>query len=158
MNKILCLIIIVTFSSCRYFNVSPVDGITTKNLTEKPLSEEFIGSWKIDKYSYELIEKKEYKQKNVKLIIKNDGSFAAKNFPDFVNVFSENKMNEYINANGTWKIGKDFKGEKWTLSLDFNKSEYFSTEFELYRQDEKLILWYFVGDPDSGERLLFEKE
>ena len=55
MNKILFLIIILTFTSCRYFNVSPVNGITTKNLSEKPKTEELTGKWKLDKFIYELV-------------------------------------------------------------------------------------------------------
>jgi len=156
------LILVLCICSCRYFNVSPVNGITTKNLTEKPLPKDFIGKWKIDKHSYDLISKEGYEYKDVELVIKNDGSFNAKNFPDFIDVFSKKATKEYLNAKGTWKIGKDFDDEKWVLGLNFEKSKLYrddlAVEFELYIEKEKLILWYFIGDPDSGERLLFEKK
>ncbi len=163
MKKILALLIIsFCIFSCKYFNVSPVNGITTKNLSKKPLSKDFIGRWKIDSHSYGLIGKEGYKHKNVELIIKNNGSFEAKNFPNFIDAFSENKIKDYINAEGTWKIGKDFDDEKWVLDLNFEQSESYrddlSVEFELYTEEEKLILWHFIGDPDSGERLLFKKK
>ncbi|UPT69605.1 MAG: hypothetical protein M0D53_10535 [Flavobacterium sp. JAD_PAG50586_2] len=77
-------------------------------------------------------------------------------------MFSEPKTKGYINAKGNWKIAKDFEGTKWVLQLNFEKDDIskdgFLMEFDLYFEREKLILWYFVGDPDSGERLLFEKE
>ena len=66
MKKILALLILVLcIFSCRYFNVSPVNGITTKNLTEKPLPKDFSGKWRLDKYSYDLLIKKGYEYKNV---------------------------------------------------------------------------------------------
>ena len=162
MNKILFLIIILTFTSCRYFNVSPVNGITTKNLSEKPKTEELTGKWKLDKFGYELVNEKGYETKNIELNIKSDGSFIAQNIPNFINVFTESKTKEFLNSNGSWKIEKDFSDEKYVLGLNFEKSNLdkdgFSVEFELYEENDKIILWYFVGDPDSGERLLFRKK
>jgi hypothetical protein len=162
MNKVIFLIIILTHTSCRYFNVSPVNGITTKVLTEKPKTEEFIGKWKLDKFSYDLINQNGYESKSIELNIKSDGSFEAKNFPNFIDAFAESKNKEYINAKGNWEIGKDFSDENWVLELYFEKSnlyrDNFAMEFELYEEKEKMILWFFVGDPDSGERLLFRKE
>lgn len=162
MKKIILLLIVINFSSCRYFNVSPVNGITTKNITEKPLSKDLLGTWLIDIYSYDLLRKKGYEYKKVELSIRNDGSFEAKNLPDFINVFSKKNTKEYTTSKGTWEIAKDFDGENWVLQLKFEKSDFykedFSTEFDLYLEEDKLILWFFVGDPDSGERLLFKKE
>ena len=63
MKRILYLLIILTLASCRYFNVSPVNGITTKNLTEKPTQIEMTGIWEVDKFSYDLIQKNDYEKK-----------------------------------------------------------------------------------------------
>lgn len=101
---IVFLIIILFFSNCRYFNVSPVNGITIKNLTVKPLSKDFIGRWKIDEYSYELISREGSEFKNIELSINNDGSFEAKNFPNFVDVFSKKKRVSECKRNlASWK-------------------------------------------------------
>ena len=67
MKRILSLLIVLTLASCRYFNVSPVNGITTKNLTEKPTQSEMIGIWEVDKFSYELNEEKGYEKKKIEL-------------------------------------------------------------------------------------------
>lgn len=162
MKKIIFLLIVLSFSSCRYFNVSPVNGITTKDLSDEPSSKDFIGTWEVDKFSYDLIRENGYDFKKVKLNIKNDGSFEAINFPDFIDVFSKNISKKYVNTKGNWKIEKDFKGEKWVLQLDFEKSDLYedglSISYDLYLQEDKLILWTFIGDPDSGERFLFQKE
>jgi hypothetical protein len=65
MKRILYLLIVLSLTSCRYFNVSPVNGITTKNLTEKPTQTEMFGIWEVDKFSYDLIERKGYKRKKL---------------------------------------------------------------------------------------------
>ena len=162
MKKFFVLILFLSLNSCRYFNVSPVNGITTKDLTEKPKTIQFIGKWKLDKFSYDLINQNGYEIKTVELNIKSDGSFELKNFPNFIDVFTKSKTKEYLNVGGNWKIGKNFSDENWVLGLNFEKSSLyrngFAMDFELYEEKGKIILWYFVGDPDSGERLLFRKE
>lgn len=162
MKKLLILIIILSLNSCRYFNVSPVNGISTKNLTEQPKKLDFVGTWEIDKFSYETINEMGYNFKKTELNFKLNGKVEAKNLPSFIKTFSENKTKDFLNMQGTWNIGKDFDDEKWILFLDFknskSKEQNFGTEFELFKENEKLILWYFIGDPDSGERLLFKKK
>lgn len=161
MKKITLLIILLTLTSCRYFNVSPVNGITTKNLTKKPTQSEMIGIWEIDKYSYDLIIEKGYEKKKIELKLKSNGTFEISNLPNFINVFDQtNEKN--VNTDGTWKIGKDYEEENWVLNMSFDKSNLYengmSTYYDLYLQDDKIIIWTFIGDPDSGERFLFTKK
>lgn len=161
MKRIICLLILATLISCRYFNVSPVNGITTKNLTEKPTQAEMIGTWEVDKFSYELNEEKGYEKKKIKLNLKDNGTFSITNLPNYVNVFDQTEQ-KFVNTSGTWKIGKDFKGEKWVLNIRFDKSNLYedgmSTYYDLYLQDDGIIIWNFIGDPDSGERFLYRKK
>ena len=161
MKEIALLIILLTFTNCRYFNVSPVNGITTKNLTEKPTQEEMIGVWELDKFSYDLIEQKKYEKKKVELKLNSNGTFEITNLPNFVNVFDET-TEKNINTIGTWKIGKDFKEENWVLNMSFIKSNLYengmSMSYDLYLQDETIIIWEIIGDPDSGERFLYRRK
>jgi len=156
MKRLFSLIIILSFSSCRYFNVSPVNGITTKNLSEKPLSKDIVGIWEVDKYSYELIQENGYEPKKVILKIKSDGNFEAINFPDFMDVFSGKISKKYINVKGKWSLTKDFEEEKWVLLMDFENNQV--TDFDLFLEENKLIIWTFIGDPDSGNKFLFRKK
>ena len=160
MKNITFLIILLTLTSCRYFNVSPVNGITTKNLTEKPSQIEMTGIWEVDKFSYDLISEKGYERKKVELNLKENGTFEITNLPNFINVFDQT-TEEYVNTNGSWEIGKDSKGEKWVLNMSFNKSNLYEngmyTSYDLYLQDGGIIIWNFIGDPDSGERFLYKK-
>lgn len=161
MKKITLLIILLALTSCRYFNVSPVNGITTNNLTKEPTQFEMIGNWEVDKFSYDLIEEKGYQKKKIELKLKSDGTFEISSLPNFINVFDQAKE-KYVNTNGTWEIGKDFKEENWVLNMSFDKSNLYengmSTSYDLYLQDDKIIIWTFIGDPDSGERFLFTKK
>jgi hypothetical protein len=141
--------------------VSPVNGITTKNLTNKPTQNEMVGIWEVDKFSYELIQEKGYEKKINELNLKSNGTFEISNLPNFVNVFDQT-TEKYVNTDGTWEIGKDFKGEKWVLNMSFNKSNLYEngmyTSYDLYLQDNGIIIWNFIGDPDSGERFLYKKK
>ena len=161
MKRIICLLILSTLISCRYFNVSPVNGITTKNLTVKPTQAEMIGTWEVDKFSYELNEHKGYEKKKIELNLKKDRTFSISNLPNYVKVFDKTE-DKFVNTSGTWKIGKDFKGEKWVLNIRFDKSNLYekgmSTYYDLYLQDDGIIIWNFIGDPDSGERFLYRKK
>jgi len=161
MKNITFLLIFLTLTSCRYFNVSPVNGITTKNLTEKPTQTEMIGIWEVDKFSYDLIQEKGYEKKKIELNLKDDETFEVTNLPNFINVFDKT-TERLVNTGGTWEIGKDFKGEKWILNMSFNKSNLYEngiyTSYDLYIQDGGIIIWNFIGDPDSGERFLYKKK
>ena len=161
MKRILYLIILLTLSGCRYFNVSPVNGITTKDLNEKPTQMEMVGIWEVDKFSYELNEEKGYEKMKIELNLMENGNFEITNLPNYINVFDETKE-LFVNTRGTWKIGKDFKGERWVLNMSFDKSSLYesgiSTSYDLYLQDDGIIIWNYIGDPDSGERFLYKKK
>lgn len=161
MKKFILLLIIICFSSCRYFNVSPANGITTKNVTEKPELNELVGDWQVDSISSTMLVEKGYKEKNIQLKLNANGSFQATHLPDFINVFGGSEKT-FFNAKGLWEIVQNDNQENWVVQLNFaaNKENRngFATEFELYRHNDQLILWYFVGDPDLRERLLFEKK
>jgi hypothetical protein len=161
MKRILYLLIILTLASCRYFNVSPVNGISTKNLTEKPTQSEMVGIWEVDKSSYELNEENGFERKKIELNLNENGTFKIINLPNYINVFDQTEE-KFVNTSGTWEIGKDFKDKKWVLNMRFNKSNLYengmSTSYDLYLQDDGIIIWYFIGDPDSGERFLYRKK
>jgi hypothetical protein len=161
MKRIFYLLIVLTLTSCRYFNVSPANGITTKNLTKKPTQPEMIGIWEVDKFSYELNEEKGYEKKKIELNLKENGTFEITNLPNYINVFDKT-TERFVNTNGIWKIEKDFKEKYWVLKMNFNKSNLYergmTTWYDLYLQEDGIIIWNFIGDPDSGERFLYKKQ
>ena len=46
--------------------------------------------------------------------------------------------------------------------MRFDKSNLYQngmlTSYDLYLQNDGIIIWNFIGDPDSGERFLYEKK
>ena len=157
------MLLIISVTSCRYFNVSPVDGITTKNVTEKPKNEDLIGTWEIDEFSYDLIIQNGYESdKTIELKLLENNYFEIENFPEFADVFNESGNKKYHNLTGKWKVEKDFNNKYWVLSLNFDHSEFYNQgmniNYDLFLKNNKLIIWNFIGDPDSGERFLFEKK
>ena len=161
MKRILYLLIVLTLASCRYINVSPVNGITTKNLTKKPTQTEMTGIWEVDKFSYDLNEENGFERKKIELNLNKNGTFEITNLPNYINVFDQTDE-KFVSTSGKWEIGKDFKGEKWVLNMRFDKSNLYengmSTSYDLYLQNDGIIIWYFIGDPDSGERFLYRKK
>ncbi|WP_156879240.1 hypothetical protein [Salinimicrobium xinjiangense] len=161
MKRITFLIILLILTGCRYFNVSPVNGLTIKNLTEKPTQKEIVGLWEVDKISYDLIEEKGYEKKEIELNLKSNGTFEITNLPNFINVFDQTSE-KYVDTDGTWQIGKDSKEENWVLHMRFNDSNLYengmSTSYDLFLEEEGIIIWDFIGDPDSGERFLYRKK
>ena len=120
-----------------------------------------VGIWEVDKFSYELNEENGFERKKIELDLNENGTFEITNLPSYINVFDQTDE-KFVNTSGKWKIGKDFKGEKWVLNMRFDKSNLYengmSTSYDLYLQDDGIIIWYFIGDPDSGERFLYRKK
>ena len=152
-------VLITLVTSCRY--IGHIDGIFTKNLSSEPQKTALAGTWEIDKQSYDLIkEQYDLKGHKVRLHIYQNGTFVAENLPDFINDgFGKSVNKRFYDARGKWDIDKieDF----WCLSICFmpgelNKVKTFTT-FELLINNDKLIIWVSIGDPDEGNRLLFQK-
>ena len=161
MKKIIVFLILISFIECRYLNISPVDGIRTKDVKTKPAESRLVGIWNIDNFSYETLKDYGYEDKMVKLELKEDQSFDAINFPDIILDYSFEPTLTYTNSTGKWEIIKN-QNNKWVLNLKFDENEVLhqglNTSYDLYLTNGNLIIWTFIGDPDSGERFLFEKE
>lgn len=151
--------IIISFSACRYFG--PVDGIVMKNIKSKPLSNELIGTWEVDSFSYNLI-REEYENfdKSVQLIIDDSGKLTAYNLPDMVSDgFGRSINGEYFDCIGGWEL--DSLNSSWNLSVKYEPCELYKkgtwTTYDLYRFKGDLVIWVFLGDPDEARRLMFKK-
>ena len=161
MKKISYMLILLTFLSCRYFNVSPVNGITIKDLIEKPNKSEMIGIWEVDEFSYQLNEQKGFEKRKIELDLMENGTFKITNLPSYINPLDQS-FDKYVTTGGTWSIVKDYEGENWVLKMSYDKSSLYnsgmSTTYDLFLKYDEIIIWEFIGDPDSGERFLYIKK
>ena len=161
--KILSLLLFAMLLSACYF-FGPVDETQYKQPGFVPTVQQLAGKWKADPGSYKLIKaKKVYKIDSLYMVLHNDSTFEAVNFPDFVNNNTELPVNgELYNASGKWRI--DNYDNRPSIDLSFSTSAFFkvptSRSIQIYSRvkDSKLVLWLWVGDPDEGNCLLFVKE
>ena len=126
--------------------MGPIDvNIERKNVEIN--SNDIIGTWKMDKFSYEYLS--EIKTDSIILTFKPDNLFEMNN--------SQNLFDREINigtSSGTWEIIDQYDTKK--IKLNFNDIKT-SKNLEIYKLKENYQLWYFLSDPDNCERIRFLK-
>ena len=138
------LTLILGFTSCNF--MGPVDvNIERKNVEVN--SNDIIGTWKMDKFSYKYLS--EIKNDSILLTFKSNNKFEMNNSK---NLF-EQEINNGISS-GTWKIIEQYDTKK--IKLNFDKPN-ITTDLEIYKLKNNYQLWYFLSDPDTGERIRFLK-
>lgn len=158
MKKIKWVLLMALSISCNFFG--PVDSSTMKQIELKPNEDQIIGNWFLDEFSFRFLENTELSRvKKTNLIIDNKGRFEMINFPRIRDL---NLTKDSINLSfqGEWYLQKSFNDKFWELKLKFqlSKNENRSMIFKLYdSKNDGLIFWKFIGDPDTGNRLLFKK-
>lgn len=136
--------------------------MTLYKVTEKPEDSLLIGIWEVDSFSYEFIrEQIKIDNKKVTMRIGENGNVKGYNLPNF-SVSNFNKPTTLVKPNGTWRLNQSYKKDRWQITISFEKKENkhygFSGYFDIYKRNDSLFLWKFIGDPDSGNRLLFKKK
>lgn len=153
---------LLLLNSCYFFG--PVESsIQTKNVDFNEA--DIIGTWKLDKFSYEYLSKKENLD-SIFITFKADSSFVLNNSKDlfrweyWTSDFSKAKENgiiDNVESIGNWKIS-DYKSANVKLLEITYTDKTNQTGINVYKKGEEYQIWYFFGDPDSGQRLLFLKE
>jgi hypothetical protein len=125
-----------------------------KKFTEKPEENELVGDWEVDEFSYEFI-RDNYNSNPKEMIFKinDDNTYHFKNVYDFENP----KDSVSFNVSGQWEI-KDYNSQGWNLDLDFSRNFGLANNWFLFKEDGEIIIISFIGDPDSGDRLLFHNK
>lgn len=149
------------FYGCSGSPVGITDEDKLKSMSEKPNIQQMVGRWHADKFSYKLSEKKSYPVDTMSLILDKDMTFKAFNLPAYVTTSDTVPLEKMlVNAKGKWHLQIN-NSNIWELALDFNPGKLYKSglheNYQLYMQNSKALIWHFVGDPDSGERLAFSK-
>ncbi|MBV7269339.1 hypothetical protein [Winogradskyella luteola] len=158
MKKINYTFVFLILASCHFFN--PIGESSMKRVEVKPEKQKLIGEWELDSFSYSFIKEQEksFTEKTL-LVLKEEGKFLLENFPNH-DTFGNLTETDFIDVDGEWTIRESSNKEFWDLKLEFkiNQDRNRSLVFQLYdKKDLGLILWKSIGDPDSGNRLLFKK-
>ncbi len=152
----------ILFNSCQFFG--QIDSsIQTKNVDFNEIN--IIGKWKLDKFSYEYLYKKENLD-SIYIIFKTDSTFILNNskdlfkwkyWPSNSSNTKENGIIDNLKTSGTWKIS-DYKNANLKLLEITYPDKTTQMGINVYKKGVDYQIWYFFGDPDTGERLRFLKE
>jgi hypothetical protein len=144
--------------SCNFFG--PVESsIQTNNVDYN--EKDITGKWKLDKFSYEYLSKKENLD-SIYITFESDSTFILNNSVKLFDRTADLNKNEKINgkldnkiSKGKWII-KQYTNHK-TLDITHENNTY-ELGLNVYKKGKDYQIWYFFNDPDSGQRLRFLKE
>ena len=138
------LILMLCLTSCHFFG--PIDtNIETKNVAVE--SNDIIGNWKMDKFSYEYLS--EIKNDSIVLTLKSENIFEMNNSQKLFDTEIDNGI-----SSGRWEIIEQYDTKIIELNFDSPKT---TKNLEIYKLKNNYQLWYFLSDPDTGERIRFLK-
>ncbi|SFN84396.1 hypothetical protein SAMN05421741_11221 [Paenimyroides ummariense] len=149
--------VIITFFLCTIlFSCNGGYGIDNKIQTENVQysKEDVLGKWKLDKFSYKYLLLEEGLTDSIYIIFNKDGSFQSNKSIDLFNPSALSNNDDKIQK-GNWKI--NMLENKSELILTYEKQVALSG-LNVFKKGTEYQIWYFLGDPDAGERLRFLKE
>lgn len=142
------------------FVAPKVDELQKKNV--QYIEKDIIGTWKLDKFSYDYLSKKKNLD-SIYITFKADSTFVINNSIDLFNkaadVSANKKINgklDNINSYGYWNIARYKTPYSNVLSLNFDGIQ--KSGFDVYKKGDEYQIWYYLNDPDTGQRLRFLKK
>ena len=132
--------------------------------TEKPDRAVIEGTYQLDDSSAGAVKEAGYEKVDATLRILGDGTFTVTDVPDWWNRFG-NHHEGYDSGRGAWNLSEE-QGT-WRLRLDFESRREFhstpaedglSTSITISGKHPPFVLWFYIGDPDSGRVMVFERQ
>ena len=125
----------------------------------KPAEQDIVGIWQLTQGSLESMKEEGYTISTHTLEFKADGTFRMTNLPDLVWHFGT-VGGKFESGSGNWSIEKDINGD-WCIELSFTElngaTENLRTEFYLYGKKPPYLIYDYIGDPDDGWILTYER-
>ena len=119
----------------------------------QPALTELAGKYVPTKETWDYIRNEgHYEATEISIVLSSDLSLEMKNMPDWwTNDFgkSDGKLDS---LKGTWSVVK--RQEWWELGLDFPS---LTTSVPIVGKQPPYTLWFYIGDPDEGHVMIFEK-
>lgn len=143
MKRFLVLAVLAALMSCQRA------GLTANDLA---------GTWALAERSRQWLPT-ELQDVKASVVLNADGTFRASSFPE-VNYYLKQRTGlQTITGEGTWRLAarSGHRGVELTFrSIQGVGALDFRTQLKVARRP--LRLYYFEGDPDSGQRIEFERE
>jgi hypothetical protein len=157
MKKNTILIFLLTLTSCWANPLGIIDKSVFKPITDKPGVEVLSGTYELDSLSYEFINSlNKFEKEPVTLNISINGHLRINNMPNALLIPIEANEWKRTDYEGTWRLSKDYQDTtEYVIEVNLDK---LSTTFYLANFKNEIVIWNFVGDPDSGNRFLFKKK
>ena len=157
---VIVFLIVISLTSCN--NGSGINNniqIHNVNFDEKDI----FGTWKLDKNSYKYLHGKESLD-SIYITFNEDGTFKLNNSENLFKQKQGIPELDSITKNGI--IDNEISKGKWQVTKYENMSNNLNLVYDnninqsglnVYKKGDEYQIWYFFGDPDSGERLRFLK-
>ena len=123
--------------------------------TNKPDVNDLSGVWIPDKATLEdMAERGGYDTtRQTKLILHADGKLELVNMPDWLEKSDGESRHGLHSYTGSWEVTKSEKD--WLLAISYSKK---GTFFSIYGNKPPYKTGTYLGDPDSGNMMIFVKQ
>lgn len=143
-SKSIALLLFVGIAGCK--SVQPRD---------------LAGTWVISDASRQVLPP-ELKTDLAKIVLNRDGTFVASAMPGLF-YFPQSRPARLESGNGAWELvsreGKQQIQLVFHAIADWNTTDLpYGTPLEVSRGWSAMSLYYFIGDPDEGRRIEFERK
>jgi hypothetical protein len=99
----------------------------------------------------------------IEIILKADGNFEMHHMPDWWRTEWGESEGGFDSGDGQWTVSK--QQDWWDVEFQFKSREHFSepvsngfvTFIPIYGQAPPYKLWFYIGDPDGGDVMIFER-
>jgi hypothetical protein len=150
----------------------PHDPHSGGSTTAEPRREDLVGAWvPIAQTRRAVAEKGKYPPAETVVTLAADGSFRADNIPDWWNTSFGKPAGKFDSGSGKWSVRPQLHASpgpqgSWRVELHFDSTaEFHSAEpgpgllkqALLVGYQPPYLLQFFVGDPDSGNAMNFER-
>lgn len=132
------------------------------NLKRKVTPDEIEGTWVLTAQAKKMISKHSCSGTPpavCNIVFLSDGTCI---FHSVYNAFGPDL--KYLRSQGKWKLEHDSNGnsnikKKNALHLDMDSKEFYSNTYLNFTEKKgELLLWSFVGDPDSWQLITYQKK
>lgn len=150
------LLFILTLTSCYrpcgFYN-------DLERVTKEPTKDEIAGIYKPDEKTIRVIRNRGFESDSLgQVIIDKSGEFILVDVP---RSFLEDWGKETVSTKGTFKFYFDQHAQTNEIVVRYDSLGQLKGLVEgmrLYKRDDKLILFRFVGDPDECQCLMYERQ
>jgi hypothetical protein len=130
----------------------PYAGKYTKT---QPNSQSFSGEWTLKQWT---MKRGPLPSPLPKIVFQGDGSFKATNYPgEALNSFGTS--GSFLDGEGTWSVGS--RQGFGVIEINWQKAGGkpldYGQPLNILNDKPPYVLHHVIGDPDSGEALVFEK-